>query len=195
MTTTDDKPTTAERYARAIGSSHLEVTDQRGDVDVLIAAGWVKSGLGSALYRLMVEFDTVRARLNGQAGNLQTERLLILMELRSLKTAREHMGQLANEAAGRAPFMEPAAVFKVAGRVLDVWLDDICHHCAGRGFNGGEHRGEHKTLCRPCHGSGKRRGWIGKNQAEQQVAAGMLAQMDRELDDVSKAMRRYLRNE
>jgi hypothetical protein len=57
----DEKPTIAERYSRAIGSSHLEVRpDARGDVDLLIAAGFVHDGLGAALYRLRAEWDLVR---------------------------------------------------------------------------------------------------------------------------------------
>lgn len=59
----------AERYSSAIESSHLEVTLEMGDVDLLVAAGWTKESLGTALYRVMVEFDTVRGghRLATQA--------------------------------------------------------------------------------------------------------------------------------
>lgn len=51
----------AERYSGAIGASHLHVVaDRSGDVDLLVAAGWLTDGVGSALYRLMSEFDCVR---------------------------------------------------------------------------------------------------------------------------------------
>lgn len=61
MTTIEDRPNLEERYSRAIESSHLEVlTDERCSVDMLIAAGWVKEGLGTALYRLRSEYDSVR---------------------------------------------------------------------------------------------------------------------------------------
>lgn len=60
----DDRPTLPERYSSAIDSSHLEVSaDERGDVDLLIAAGWVGPSLGVALYRLRSEWDCVRAEL------------------------------------------------------------------------------------------------------------------------------------
>ncbi|AKJ28804.1 hypothetical protein [Caldimonas brevitalea] len=52
-----DAPTTAERYTRAMNSSHLEVEDKPGDVDKLIAAGWIREGLATSLYRLRAEFD------------------------------------------------------------------------------------------------------------------------------------------
>lgn len=53
--------TVDERYATAVDSSHLEVDpDERCDVDLLIAAGWVRDGLGTSLYRLRVEWDAVQ---------------------------------------------------------------------------------------------------------------------------------------
>ena len=47
----------AERYSAAIQTSHLEVKPIRCDVDYLIAAGWVKEGLGARLFRLATEWD------------------------------------------------------------------------------------------------------------------------------------------
>lgn len=51
-----------ERYARSIQSSHLEVTIYPGDVDALIASGWIRDGLATTLYRLRVEFDACDMR-------------------------------------------------------------------------------------------------------------------------------------
>ena len=63
MTAITDRPDLAERYGRALQSSHLEVlTDERCSVDMLIAAGWVDEGLGTALYRLRSEFDLARGQ-------------------------------------------------------------------------------------------------------------------------------------
>lgn len=51
-----------EKYGRAIGSSHLAVRPEAlGDVDFIIAAGFVAEGLGTALFRLRSEWDVVRA--------------------------------------------------------------------------------------------------------------------------------------
>jgi hypothetical protein len=52
----------ADRYARAITSSHLEVTEFTGDIDALVASGWCKESLATMLWRLRVEFDSVDAR-------------------------------------------------------------------------------------------------------------------------------------
>jgi len=57
----DEAPTIRERYSLAARASRLTVrADRPGNVDLLIAAGWIKDGLATTLYRLMSEFDVVR---------------------------------------------------------------------------------------------------------------------------------------
>jgi hypothetical protein len=195
--------TIEERYSRAVRSSHLQVTTKEpGDVDKLIAAGWVKDSLGTTLYRLRTEFDAIAADLRRASdprgtpdpGAVLTERMLILMRLKSLERARDHLGNFAQQLATRGRHMlDNAAVATIAGRVLDVFLDPNCHHCAGRGFNGGSHRGEARVLCRHCKGSGHRKGWIGRDAKEQEFAAHLLAAMDRTQGEVAGRMRGFLR--
>lgn len=60
---TDDRATIKERYTRALNASRLVLAERPGDVDLLIAAGWIKEGLATQLYRLMAEFDTARGDL------------------------------------------------------------------------------------------------------------------------------------
>lgn len=188
----EDKPTIAERYSRAIESSDLRVRETRGDVDVLIAAGW-SEGLGTLLYRLMVEFDGVRADVRRGPLN-QTERLLILSQLKTLPAAREALGHFAIQQATRQRFMQPdTVVLKLVGKVLDVFLDPLCHHCEGRGFTGGSHRGEKRVLCQPCGGSGHRRHRIGRTDQEHAFTASLLTDMDCKLAEVSAAMKRMMR--
>lgn len=56
--TDNTAPTLSERYSRALSTSHMEVQARvRGDVDVIIAAGWVPEHMGTMLYRLAAEFD------------------------------------------------------------------------------------------------------------------------------------------
>lgn len=52
----------SDKYARAITSSKLQVTEFAGDIDSLIASGWVRESLATLLWRLRVEFDAVDAR-------------------------------------------------------------------------------------------------------------------------------------
>lgn len=47
---------TAEKYARATRSSHLRMTEERGDVDTLVAAGMAREGLGVSLLRLRAQY-------------------------------------------------------------------------------------------------------------------------------------------
>ena len=60
MTATEDRPGLEERYGSAISSAHLEVMLTRCSVDYLIAAGWARDGIGTKLFRLRSEYDSVR---------------------------------------------------------------------------------------------------------------------------------------
>lgn len=192
MTDIIDRPTIAERYSRTLESSDLRVKDKRGDVDLLIAAGWAES-LGTLLYRLMVEFDSVRATVRKGPMN-PTERLLVLSQLKSLGPAKEALGRFAIQQATRRRFMQPdEVVLKLVAKALDVYLDPLCHHCEGRGFNGGSHRGEKRILCSHCGGSGHRRAHIGKTKEERAFASSLLADMDAKLAAVERAMAGMLR--
>lgn len=47
----------SERYARAVHSAHLKLEPGRCDIDYMIAAGVVREGLGTRLFRLATEWD------------------------------------------------------------------------------------------------------------------------------------------
>lgn len=83
MSTGDDKPTQAERYVRAATSTHLRLQSGQCDVDQLIAAGWLKQdALGTQLYRLLAEFDSVRSSMRAAERNRpQWENLIKASEL------------------------------------------------------------------------------------------------------------------
>lgn len=109
MTTTTDRPDLAERYGRAIQSSHLEVlADERCSVDMLIAAGWLEPGAdsedeklfaatGIGLYRLRSEFDLAR----GQA----------IATTRVLNEWAAERNQLRRQAAKEEPLMRFGPTF------------------------------------------------------------------------------------
>jgi hypothetical protein len=77
MSDTDDRPGLAERYGSATQSSHLKMQETRCDVDYLIAAGWLRDGLGAQLYRLRTEYDTVRLDMRKAEASLPTWQLRI----------------------------------------------------------------------------------------------------------------------
>jgi len=192
--TDDTPPTIAEHYTRAIGSSHLRAQEGRGDVDYLIAAGWLQDGLGALLYRLRSEYDTARAVIDGTCGDsIPERRLAAMLHLRSLAQAREALGSFAVVLATKTCFMRPnSEALMLAGQVLEIWLDPLCHHCEGRGLTGGEHRGERTVLCRPCRGTGHRRGQVGRGAEQQAFAARLELEMLQRLAMVERVMRDFL---
>lgn len=193
MTNTEDPPSLAERYGRAIVSSHLRLEEGHCDVDLLIAAGWLKDGLGAMLYRLRGEFDTVRASVRRGPLNT-TEMLLVLVQLKTLHATKQAFGEFAEVMATRSMFMQPAPVVaSIAGRVLTAWLDQTCHSCEGRGFNGGTHRGEQTIKCRACAGTGQSRSSLGDSAEDRRFARLLLDMTAGMLGEVELAMKASLR--
>lgn len=233
----------SERYSSATESSDLRVrSESRGDVDVLIAAGWIADSFATALYRLRTEFDAVKvdheraerqlqeqlelARLAQQSDDPKlgapaaeairsqartdalTARVMVLAHLKTLQRVKDELGAFAlglayssppridrrdGKALPRVPRqLDPDQVLTVAGRVLDVFLDPTCHHCEGRGFNGGSHRGEPQELCRPCRGTGNRREHIGQSDVERDFASRLLMRMNMAMAEVDRLMRQHL---
>lgn len=225
MTATDDRPGTAERYSKAIVTSHLEVKPTAGDVDMLIAAGWLADNLGTALYRLRVEFDACDVRSikpldpepapdwthmpgNEEAAKLWhateqarilkefaarrvTAKALALLHMKSLRATVEAVGTFAWFQARRLRYdASPRTVNAIVGRAVDLWLDPICHHCGGRGFNGGF--GVPLILCTHCDGTKVRRPRLDKTEPGHQFGLALLAEMDRKADIVARRMGTYL---
>ncbi|CAB4159236.1 hypothetical protein UFOVP703_74 [uncultured Caudovirales phage] len=195
MTNNPDRPSIPERYTRALESSHLEVEgDHQGDVDVLIAAGWVKETLGTALYRARSEFDAVNKRELALVSTSLIARVVVLSKMTSLMRTREAVGRWALKQATVLKFMQPdAAVYRLSGQALDVWLDAACHHCGGKGFTGGY--GLPQVLCKHCGATGSRRYRMGTNNQEHEFGRALLTRMDAKCDRVAKAMGRYLRKD
>lgn len=198
MSAVEDRPTIGERYSSAMESSNLKLeTEKRGDVDLMIAAGWVPDTLGAQLYRLAVEFDAVRTSIHTGKTLTPMSRYEILSRMRSLVPATLALGRHACVQATKRKFMQPdEVVLKVTGRVLDVWLDGLCSPCEGRGFTGG---GRHEQsgpqiLCRACKGTGHRRHNLGKTPAEVEFAGFLLADMQERMTGVETMMRRFLRS-
>lgn len=124
-----------------------------------------------------------------------TARLFVLSHLKTLNKARNELGAFAlGLAYGGRCTLNPDEVLAIAGKVLEVFLDPTCHHCEGRCFNGGTHRGEPQVLCKPCRGTGKRREEIGRTQAERDFASRLLTRLDMAFAEVDHQLRRFLRN-
>ena len=166
----DEARTVEESYTSATNSSDLRVeADRRGDADVLIAAGWSMSRIGSALLRLHSEFDAVAhprlatpaqftsagadhdARSAGaraaHAHNVH-ETALMLGRLKAMPCVREQLTIQAlkwNIADGQ----------EVAAKLVQWWLSQVCPACNGTKYEqvAGTGRLSAKA-CKSCRGSG-----------------------------------------
>lgn len=228
MTATEDRPNTAERYSKAVVTSHLEVKPTASDVDLLIAAGWASSdSMGTALYRLRVEFDACDLRSikplepqeapdwthmegNEEAARLWheaehqrimkefaarriTAKALALVHMTSLRDTVERVGAFAWFLARQVKYDgAPHNVSGIVGRAIDLWLDPLCHHCCGRGFNGGF--GVPLILCNECGGTKVRRPRLFKSEAGHQFGLALLTEMDRKAEKVASRMTNFLKN-
>lgn len=167
-----------EKYARAIRSSHLQVKEQPGDADTIIAAGMADS-LGTLLARLRAEWDSTSRKERQQAATDLTARVLVLMNLRSLRPAKQ---AVLNFARVKSAFLGLGVTSEqlapVVGKVIDAWLDQLCEPCSGRGSSGGY--GRPKIICTACGGSTRKRnnGTLSDNQDLHQFGLWLLNAMD-----------------
>lgn len=190
MTLPEDRPNTSERYSSALNSSHLEVaTERTGDVDLLIASGWAREGLGCQLYRLRVEFDSINRLELARADSL-TAKLMTLNKLTMLRPAMKSLDAYAQLAAVKAKLdAAPRVVYIIAGSALDAWISPMCHHCGGTGLKG--LFGTPQTVCTHCV-SGKRQPRLAKTEPGHQFGRLLLTHMDAKTDWVAKRMREFL---
>lgn len=132
----------------------------------------------------LLEYAAKKSEAEGQRLRREAERELItgramvLMNLRSLRQIKQAILNFAvKQAERRGIDPKDHALIDVCGKVLDVWLDRKCHHCEGRGFNGGYR--EPQVHCRPCRGSGNRRqGTLHEVEAFHQYGLWILNVMD-----------------
>lgn len=185
--------TIAEAYATAVSSSDLKCDTREGaprsDSDVLAAAGWCESRIGSALLRLHTEYDgaehpklmkpqdfyrapaekggekeaNAKKFAEGQCEeHNKTQRLLMRSKLKTLPAVVQQV-----EAQLKKWGEEDAKA--VANAVVIWWLQQACRSCNGRKFEivPGTARLSNKT-CKPCGGTGHARiphGDIGRRTA------------------------------
>lgn len=177
MTEDTTKPTLDERYARAINSTDLRMVDNRqGSADLLAAFG-ISAGLGALLLRVQKEFDEVAQDVRRTASNDLTAAVLIFMRLKTLREAKNALGQHALLMATRRRHMlDDKTVLLLTGRVLAAWLDKNCPKCNGAKVIGG-YNGKAQLRCRACGGSGNSYSELGKTDAERLFCAQLMNDM------------------
>lgn len=186
----------SDRYARSITSSHLEVTEFTGDVDSLIAAGWVREGLSTILWRVRVEFDAVDKQSIGRANCSMTDRLLALVHMRSLAPAKSALLAFITSQAERSGLMLSITErARLTGRVLNHLLDPLCPVCHGVKFKTVPGSGRLSAMpCEACEGLGRERlKFTGNTEAaEVELTREVLDEIDRKMARVSMLMKRFL---
>jgi len=189
MTSTDERPTIAERYAVASETSNMRVKlDAPGPADVIVAAAFSGEPGGALFNRLRSEFDQAKAEIRheaaGQSIGAANERMLIMMRLKSLKAAKAETRCMADDRAHRRGYdgLGSSELDNLAWQALSVWIDPRCAPCGGRGFTGG-YDGQPQMTCRRCD-AGNRRGFAGRSDAERSFVEGIVT-------DIEEAMQRF----
>jgi len=139
-----------------------------------------------------------RAKLKAQAAALReeakrqaiTSRALILINLKTLREAKEALAAFAWRQGRRWHLEWPDHVMAaVVGQALDIHLDATCHHCQGRGFNGGF--GGPRIQCKPCGETGARsKQHIGRDDQTRDFGGYLLDEMKRMLALAAASMKR-----
>lgn len=124
-----------------------------------------------------------------------TARALALTHLKTLESTKGALYGFAISHGVRTRFYDLERIREIVGKSLQVWLDPICPHCQGRGFNGGFR--EPLRWCQECDRTGKRmngtKGFrLGKTDPQHQWGKSLLVEMDRKCDRVTAAMRMFL---
>jgi hypothetical protein len=168
-------------------------------ISVIIAAGWVRDGLGTILYRLRTEHDVakgnIRRYLKMDAPS-QIDAAQIASQLKSLHSAtlavRRFAINSAKRHAGRLRYHGDDAP-EIGVRALGYWLDPLCHSCNGRGFSGGS--GTPVEVCKHCHGSGRTLPRLSKDKAGQEFGYLLISEFERKTTRVGELIKRHLRQE
>ena len=177
MTEDTTKPTLDEKYARAINATDLRMVDGRtGSADLLAAFG-ISAGLGALLQRLRQEYDTVAQDVRRAGNDSHTEAVLIFMHLKTLREAKNALGQYAMVmATKRRHMLTDKDVLVLTGKVLAAWLDQKCRKCNGTKVLGG-YNGKTQSMCRACGGTGNSHSELGKTDPERLFCAQLMMDM------------------
>lgn len=129
--------------------------------------------------RRAAQLDRVKQMRADARAQALTSRAMVLIHLKSLRETKQALHVVALQAIDRAGLAwDDHIVASLVGQCLDVHLDGTCHHCQGRGSNGGF--GTPQTICRPCKGSGKRTSAdVGKDALQREFADWLLREMRR----------------
>lgn len=177
----DDRPTIDESYISANHTSNLRVVaDKRCSADILIAAGWSDTRIGSALLRLASEWDGAAKK----PGMSDTDMQLLKIQLKSLKSVLE---QVVHVMANKMRIDNAEAK---AGPIVGYWLNQCCPACHGLKFQQIRDTPVLGALrCRTCMGTGI--GWAPGEFEGKRVLAWMDDSVARSRQSIRVRLRSY----
>lgn len=188
--------TIEQRYARAVSSSNLRLKDYPCDADLLIAAGWLKEGLSTEIYRLKVEFEGLDKKSLQNASRSMTDWVMVRSRLSSKDKAASYIASHAKQLAARAyRDISPLDAEDVAARVLGHMMMPVCQACEGREYDlipGTKTKSE--RACKPCGGSGIKKLEMGKGLQREQFARHLQNDVERKLLHLMGLMAKYTLN-
>ena len=177
---TDDRMTIEEKYTSATHASDLKVeAEKTGAADVIIAAGWCKSHLGSALLRLHSEYDGA-SKPPGRATH--TDVMILMVSLKSIYNVREQLFIVADKLRINR---------RVASDVLYWWLSPVCPTCHGQQREAIVNTPMlSDVVCPVCRGSGESR--LPGGDAGRRIEAHMNDCLTSARDSIKKRLLRFL---
>ena len=127
-------------------------------------------------------------------ADIVSERAEVLQAMTTLDHAKQLLMARASNLATKRRFMHPdTTVAMLAGKALDVYLDELCHTCDGTGTIGSAYQGEQPRKCGACRGSGSRRDTMGADGAQRAFAAILLGEMQHAAADAGAALKLRVR--
>lgn len=128
---------------------------------------------------LIREADAIQARTPHE---VRSAHAFIMVGLTTLAEAKQQLGALAVRMGAKpGRKLAPEVSLRLAGRVLDVWLDEVCHKCDGTGRLGNRFAGDRERECPACKGSGHRREILGDSRAQSDFARDLFAEVQRQV--------------
>ena len=126
-----------------------------------------------------------------EAEQLRTRALVFVDMAPTLEPAVRALYKHATKRALRRSLqLEPHQIGRIVGLALDVWLDQRCTTCTGRGFTGVSPQ----IVCRTCKGFKHRRRDLSLTDSrEKSLGDWLLTEADRLVEVAGRRMRQALR--